>query len=430
MASIDRLSSLPDDIICHILSFLRTKFSVTTSVLGKRWRFLWAHVPCLDFRWDDIREGGGTQALEVIHRVILRHKLNRMDTFALDRVNCNDDYQLETLITTTIDRSIRNLYLDLNFVTFPRPLFNCKTIVDLKLDNVRTPISAVNIVSLPSLKKFFVYNLICENDDALPHFLSGCPSLEELNMEFPFKDESDYVGCINISSPTIKTLKLDLGDLCFPSDIRYRIIIKASALRYLQVSGYNGLGCITIPITMISLVEGDINLQIYNSTVGKFFHSLCYVKCLMISCQKFSELVLKGVACSTVKFDNLSKLELWLHFKWSLLVNFLEIADNLQVLIVDFVKVDLCLEPEQVPKCLLSCLRTITIKCIWFFEPGFDMVRYLLRNSRVLEKMELFTSPDGYIDEETQFQGIKRISLFERGSNECQLDFQTVEWLG
>ncbi|CAA0808517.1 Putative FBD-associated F-box protein [Striga hermonthica] len=156
MTSIDRLSSLPDEVISHILSFLPTMWSVATSILGKRWRFLWAHVPCLDFSGVDFNDDG-TQDSDIIHRVILRHEAKRMDTLTLCDLNCND-YQLETLITAAIDRGIQNLYLELDFDTFPRCIFNCKTIVDLKLDvsYMRVLLSAVDNVSLPSLKKFHV----------------------------------------------------------------------------------------------------------------------------------------------------------------------------------------------------------------------------------------------------------------------------------
>ncbi|KAG2273296.1 hypothetical protein Bca4012_075297 [Brassica carinata] len=44
----DRISSLPDGVIIHILSFLPLEKSAQTSVLSKRWRILFAFSPTLD----------------------------------------------------------------------------------------------------------------------------------------------------------------------------------------------------------------------------------------------------------------------------------------------------------------------------------------------------------------------------------------------
>ncbi|KAI3710507.1 hypothetical protein L2E82_40290 [Cichorium intybus] len=46
---VDRLSSLADDVIHKILSFVDVRQAVKTSVLSSRWRFIWTSLPYLDF---------------------------------------------------------------------------------------------------------------------------------------------------------------------------------------------------------------------------------------------------------------------------------------------------------------------------------------------------------------------------------------------
>ncbi|PIA57988.1 hypothetical protein AQUCO_00500132v1 [Aquilegia coerulea] len=45
----DKLSSLPEPILHHILSFLDMKHVVQTSILSTRWRYLWVSLPFLSF---------------------------------------------------------------------------------------------------------------------------------------------------------------------------------------------------------------------------------------------------------------------------------------------------------------------------------------------------------------------------------------------
>ncbi|XP_057439890.1 FBD-associated F-box protein At4g10400-like [Lotus japonicus] len=57
MSEEDRISDLPDEILCHILSFLPTKVACTTTVLSKRWISLYYSLTTLHFE-DEEEEGG------------------------------------------------------------------------------------------------------------------------------------------------------------------------------------------------------------------------------------------------------------------------------------------------------------------------------------------------------------------------------------
>lgn len=53
---VDRLSDLPDNLLCQILLNNPTKDVVKSSVLSKRWRNLWRHVPGLNLEPGDFPE--------------------------------------------------------------------------------------------------------------------------------------------------------------------------------------------------------------------------------------------------------------------------------------------------------------------------------------------------------------------------------------
>ena len=59
----DRLSNLPDAILTHILSFLKTKDAVRTSILSTRWKSVWASVPTLNLSKSDFQFKGNRRRL-------------------------------------------------------------------------------------------------------------------------------------------------------------------------------------------------------------------------------------------------------------------------------------------------------------------------------------------------------------------------------
>ncbi|CAH8269108.1 unnamed protein product [Arabidopsis lyrata] len=52
----DRISNLPDELICHIVSFLSAKEAAFTLVLSKRWKNLFTIIPSLYFKdWSTVQ---------------------------------------------------------------------------------------------------------------------------------------------------------------------------------------------------------------------------------------------------------------------------------------------------------------------------------------------------------------------------------------
>ncbi|KAF3608031.1 hypothetical protein DY000_02051643 [Brassica cretica] len=183
----DRISSLPDGVIHHILSFLPLKKSAQTSVLSKRWRLLFAFSPTLDLLpyENDMRR---PRFLKFVERVLYVSGNSSINKFTL---RCRKGSRTKHCIRHVLNRGgvldlDLCLYIDDDAADLPREVFTCKTLVELKLTGFcikELPEDA----SLPALKKLFLNSV--QFDSLPPHvcafgkLLSACPVLEELVLD-------------------------------------------------------------------------------------------------------------------------------------------------------------------------------------------------------------------------------------------------------
>ncbi|GFP92967.1 F-box protein at4g22280, partial [Phtheirospermum japonicum] len=115
-------------------------------------------------------------------------------------------------------------------------------------------------VFLPNLKNLCLYYIDYDVNEALPHLLSGCPVLEELTI-----DRTSYreLGCLDISSPTIKRLTVNFPFHSYEFDkVDYSVKINAPALEYLKIDDCSYKHLSISPMTT-SLIELDICLNTY-----------------------------------------------------------------------------------------------------------------------------------------------------------------------
>ncbi|EYU41151.1 hypothetical protein MIMGU_mgv1a022276mg [Erythranthe guttata] len=300
---IDRLTDLPDSVICHILSFLSTQESVATSILSRRWRYLWSYVPNLLFR----NENQGT-----IDRVISLHKLQTINSFSIRKDDWENDQldSLDAFAAFAVGRNVQKI--DLYFYCeepLPRCLFTCKTLVFLSL-NCCGLVVVSSVACLPRLKILRLMNLDYEADECIPNLISGCPVLEELTIK------SD-ANMLEINIPSLEYLKIHDS---FTENIKCGVLTSLTEAN-------------------IILYRDDTKEDHYlcSRSLLEFLDNFCKVRCLELNlayCTKVCIPIISSpllLSTWTTKFHNLTKLELTTDCRF--LPKFLENADNLEILI-------------------------------------------------------------------------------------------------
>ncbi|VVB06622.1 unnamed protein product [Arabis nemorensis] len=252
----DRLSNLPDEIICHIGSFLSAKEVAFTTVLSKRWQNLITIVQVL--RFDDSIESfkdfaDRLSSLPATSRV---RKLY-LKWWSLESAGINN------CLRDVLKRGVFYLNLSINGkqgYSLPFEVFTCKTVVKLSL-GFRFSIDMIpENALLPSLKtlslndlKFFEFGGNC----AFQTLLAACPVLEELFLSDVNWEQwkwSRTVSSLSLKRLTIIRTKWDDYD----NSAFKRISFDTPGLVYLYYSDY-------VPkeyrnVNLNSLVEAKIHL--------------------------------------------------------------------------------------------------------------------------------------------------------------------------
>lgn len=134
----DRLSSLSDDVIHLILSFLGIRLAVQTSVLSKRWKHIWTTLPFITFDgYDQLLPFTHSGIIKFMNHVLSNrnHQLNiySFKFFALYPVPRS---LMENVIEYSISHSVHDLDFDLQFQrhhSFKLSAFSSNSIQKLRL---------------------------------------------------------------------------------------------------------------------------------------------------------------------------------------------------------------------------------------------------------------------------------------------------------
>eukprot|EP01018_Ginkgo_biloba_P013327 Gb_17460 [translate_table: standard] len=212
MADEDKLSSLSDELLCHILSKLDLKCAVKCSILSKRWRFLYTKLSHLKFSprallGDDCcQPHAKTSAENIISNVLLLHS-GDLENF---RLYIENESSLSQWTFTNQNvchwvryaalHGVRSLHLEesTSAPTPPPPaLFSCNLLTSLALKNYILTAFPAHFSGFNRLTLCNLFHVQL-TDKSLEQLLSHSPLLKRLFLD----------SCEGLCNPTISAANL------------------------------------------------------------------------------------------------------------------------------------------------------------------------------------------------------------------------------
>ncbi|MED6216114.1 hypothetical protein PIB30_004600 [Stylosanthes scabra] len=394
--SVDRISQLPEPVICEILSWLPIRDSIATCFLSRSWRHRWKDLQAFYFstlpflsQMGYLDDHGRMRFLTFVNGVLLHHrsaavrKLTIRDyAFPLD----SHDAAFKAWVYAAIGPHLEELKLmatGRNFMV-PSQLFTCCTsLVNLELTCCRFDAEEPTQVRFPSLKNL---KLGFCNPNLVTTILSGSPILETLDLSV-----ATELRVLKIHSPSLK--RLYFFDL---HSMRIELIeINIPLLEYLSIRICSPQYQLISVCNSHNLVEANINCfaaENYVSYVPKLLKSLCKVKSLVLHPATIHCLV-RATQFDLPEFRYLLNLEFVnMMLNTRFLFRMLERCPMLQVLTINKCQVALhaWTPPTNVPYCLASQLSTVNFKTYHGTKDDLlELIAYILREGLALKSISI-----------------------------------------
>ncbi|XP_068667671.1 F-box/LRR-repeat protein At4g14103-like [Aristolochia californica] len=398
----DFITTLPEGILQHILSFVPTKTAVQASILSKTWRYHWVSVPYLYFDDDEIFSAGfSTDKLlwitdlrqislnsvrakavwprytEFIDSVLLlRDGTTKLEKFTMRfRCLCFELIKFCYWITYAVKHEVEEIDLEVGLTGFsykksaslPQCVFSSQRLRSLRLSLRESFLFLPPVITFNHLKKLHLKAIYLVSQKGSFDIFYNCLVLEDLIME-----SCTFYNCFNvhISGDRLKRFVLINDWKCHH---KFEIFLSAPNLLKLEyISRPNGIKSFSFS-NLSSLVEAVIDLRI---------------------AQLLSNAPNTSISRSP-PFENLKHLKiitcLYNTSYTHVLLSLFRCCPKLETLVIEKER------PMEGPhqnrqelcECEMNCLREVEIVDFMERTNEVDFLEILLMNSPILEKLNV-----------------------------------------
>ncbi|KAH7845144.1 hypothetical protein Vadar_017556 [Vaccinium darrowii] len=431
----DIISSLPENVLHHILSFLSTKDAIRTSILSTKWEYLWTSIANIDLQEKYPLYGKKDWSfLDFVERVLSLHDASDIKSLRIISYELVNSSHVNLWISTSVRHNVEELNLSLPWeaqVVLPCCLYTCQSLVVLKL-SMNAALNVPSLIQFSNLKTLELSDLTFSDDDSTQHLFSSCTVLQELALvNCIWENLKTIVICI----PTLKRLNIENEYVEPPADVHSCVTkIYAANLIHLHFTH-----CLMVDFrlydlsslvdaTTILFYEDVLEEDIIPRLLG-LLTAICNVRKLTTTNDAFMYLEqVDNLLDRLPTFCNMTHLvldgDLYVHL-FGVVIDLLEKTPNLESLNfdggfdVDFW--DGTWMFGRVPSCFSSSLKTVRIAYFDGKRIAMQFIRFLLQNATVLERIILCSSSDYTKRREQKVSS--RLNKLPRGSKSCVIEF-------